>query len=1102
MLSTDDNEEAASIAADVLADSVRRRQLLFSLLAASGASVAFPATAEENQNAEPTVAFAAPSGPVKIMKPPLDDRDYEAYVLGNGLRVLLCSDPSSNEAAVAMDVHVGACSDPDDVPGLAHFTEHMLFLGTELYPEEDSFEKFLSSNGGSSNAFTENEDTVYFFDMAAEADVKFKEGLSRFGSFFASPLFTESATSRELNAVESENAKNLQNDVFRLYQIEKSRANPNHPYSKFFTGNKKTLLDDTVAKGIDLRQELIDFYNKYYSANQMTLAVVAPQSIAVLKSMVAEAFSEIPNKNVPKPEGAWEGVAPFSGDSIIPSFGSIVQVVPVQDLRQLSFMWPMVYDSDRDRKASLLVKQADYVVHLLGHEGPGSLLSYLKRKGWANGLAASPNYEFTDFEALELTIELTTQGLLASTDVTEALFSYINMLRTDPIPDYVFQEVLQLDELSWRFLTKGNPSSYAQSLTTAMQKYPPSLYVAGPRRIALAESETRILKSSEPRTGFSSPEQEDLTKRYTMELIDKLTPDNVIVTVVSKSFDSLSDRKEKWYGTKYRVSPVTESTLERMRNPMDASMVGIRYPKKNTFIPSEQGLKVKRPPPYSKKVSTRSFENKMKVVPPPRIIRDDGPDGRWTVYFKEDDRFGQPKAYVVLQLLTKEVYSSPKRAVLAQLYQACAVDNLEEYAYNARLAGLTFDVQILPRGVRLTFGGYNEKLPEFAAYVTRKLAEEVTSVLPKSEDEFERYKDRITRGLAAFDVKQPYAHASYYSYLTLQPTGFQYMNRELRGALETTTLFDLLGYVGSLWSSGKGVALVQGNLDKNEALALVQTIDETIGFKTIPESEIPPPVKALPLPPRSLKKLPTRLTISEPNLSNENCAVHVILMSIEKDDKSHGMIEVLSAIVEQRFFSSLRTRAQLGYIVSSGVRALEDSRTLGFIVQSSVAPAEKVSEAILKFLDDVEEDCLNPLTPGDIAVYVKGLIDRKTEPDKTLAVEASRNWNEISSGRLKFDRIQREAAALLDITKSDLVEFWKTLYYSDERRMIVSEIIPNAGPASSRRPPNSSGYAKGDMKSSEDGFVLGIDDIDKFREDRENHEVPGIGAEVAISLAG
>ena len=63
---------------------------------------------------------------VNILKPPLDDRDYEAYMLDNGLKVVLCSDPISNEVGAAMDVHVGACSDPKEVPGLAHFNEHSI----------------------------------------------------------------------------------------------------------------------------------------------------------------------------------------------------------------------------------------------------------------------------------------------------------------------------------------------------------------------------------------------------------------------------------------------------------------------------------------------------------------------------------------------------------------------------------------------------------------------------------------------------------------------------------------------------------------------------------------------------------------------------------------------------------------------------------------------------------------------------------------------------------------------------------------------------------------------------------------------------------------
>ena len=83
--------------------------------------------------------------------------------------------------------------------------------------------------GGTNNAFTDSEKTVYYFEMDGSIDSRMSEALLRFGSFFSGPLFTESATGRELNAIDSENSKNLQSDVFRLYELEKDRVNSEHP---------------------------------------------------------------------------------------------------------------------------------------------------------------------------------------------------------------------------------------------------------------------------------------------------------------------------------------------------------------------------------------------------------------------------------------------------------------------------------------------------------------------------------------------------------------------------------------------------------------------------------------------------------------------------------------------------------------------------------------------------------------------------------------------------------------------------------------------------------------------------------------------------------
>lgn len=125
----------------------------------------------------------------------------------------------------------------------------MLFLGTKKYPNENDYVKFLSEHGGSSNAATYPDHTLYYFDVMPE---HLKNSLDRyivnqliilnnifcfrFAQFFKSPLFTESATEREINAVNSEHEKNIPNDAWRMDQVDKHLCDSEHPYNTFGTG--------------------------------------------------------------------------------------------------------------------------------------------------------------------------------------------------------------------------------------------------------------------------------------------------------------------------------------------------------------------------------------------------------------------------------------------------------------------------------------------------------------------------------------------------------------------------------------------------------------------------------------------------------------------------------------------------------------------------------------------------------------------------------------------------------------------------------------------------------------------------------------------------
>jgi insulysin len=95
--------------------------------------------------------------------------------------------------------------------------------GSKKYPDENSFNVFLAAHGGGTNAYTDQQDTNFYFYVSWEY---LAEALDRFSQFFTAPLLTEGSMYREMQAVDSEHKKNLQNDDWRLFQLLKSVSSP------------------------------------------------------------------------------------------------------------------------------------------------------------------------------------------------------------------------------------------------------------------------------------------------------------------------------------------------------------------------------------------------------------------------------------------------------------------------------------------------------------------------------------------------------------------------------------------------------------------------------------------------------------------------------------------------------------------------------------------------------------------------------------------------------------------------------------------------------------------------------------------------------------
>ncbi|KAJ1517259.1 Insulinase (Peptidase M16) [Coelomomyces lativittatus] len=495
-------------------------------------------------------------GSKDIQKPENDKREYKLVELENKLRVLLISDPQTDKAATALNVHVGYYSDPKNLPGLAHFLEHLLFMGTEKYPNENDYSEYLSRHHGSSNAYTSHSQTNYYF----EVNSNFLHGaLDRFSQFFIAPLFSESCTERELLAVDSEHKNNLLKDFWRLSQVHKSLCPQDHPYSKFGTGNLETLRVLPQSNGIVVRNELIQFYHRYYSANIMCLVILGKESLDTLLGWADTLFSSIQNKDVQVPSSL---IRNHPWDSL--SFKEISQYIHVKslkDLKALLLTWKIPTSPDWWPQ-----KPSSYITHLLGHEGKGSILSCLKLKDWAMNLVAYTTHDSMHFEFLKLQIDLTDEGMKNIEEIVVLVFQYLKLLKSSEPHEWIFNEMKTLREINFRFKEIRSMSNYALELASILHEpYPPHQLLNG-QFVPFVWDSSLIKKCLS-------------TLDTTFQITVSTANDSSVKYVL----------KEPYYGTEYRVDSISSGLIERINNCQ--LHPNLSFPKPNPFLPRKLEVK-------------------------------------------------------------------------------------------------------------------------------------------------------------------------------------------------------------------------------------------------------------------------------------------------------------------------------------------------------------------------------------------------------------------------------------------------------------------------------------------------------------------------------
>ncbi len=489
-----------------------------------------------------------------------DDRLYRYLVLDNDLKVLLISDAETDKAAASMDVNVGSADDPKERSGLAHFLEHMLFLGTEKYPEAGEYQSFISAHGGSHNAYTSSEHTNYFFGVD---EAHLESTLDRFAQFFVAPLFTEQYVDRERNAVHSEYKSKIKNPYRRELDVYRHIVSPRHPMSKFSVGSLDTLADRADDS---VRDALLQFYEDHYSANNMTLVVLGRESLDQLQVMVESRFEAVEARDT---KALVRGHDLFR-HNFLPAR---IQIKPEKDERRLSMVFP-IPSADRYYRE----KPLSYLGSILGHEGKGSLLSLLKELGWAEGLSAGAGVGGRNQGTFNISIQLTPAGFANQPKVVATVFRMIQTLRQSGVEQWRFDEQKSLSEMAFRFAEKGKAIHVVSRLSNQMHRYPIRDVIRG--SYAFDEFDARLIR------------------RY----LKYLKPDNFLWVATAPSVET--DSVSRLYSTPYAVERLRYEVATVAKAHLDQ----LQLPERNSFVPKR--LQVKAPP---------SMEE---VSPLPQLIRE------------------------------------------------------------------------------------------------------------------------------------------------------------------------------------------------------------------------------------------------------------------------------------------------------------------------------------------------------------------------------------------------------------------------------------------------------------------------------------------------
>ncbi|CAI2379420.1 unnamed protein product [Moneuplotes crassus] len=934
-----------------------------------------------------------------IIVPNFDEREYRRIVLPNLMQTILVSDPKSTTASAAVSVGVGSNQNPRDINGLAHLLEHMLFLGSSKYPDGRELQKNAELGGGYSNAYTSPEETNYYF---ISGEKEFEKSIDIFSWFFKDPTLNSESIEKEVQNVDSEHRKNLNNDSWKAMKLIKGISDVNYTYHDFFTGNVDTLWNIPLENNVNMSKTLRTFYEEYYSSNLMKLVIIGNQTLDELEKLATNKFIGVINKFKRPPKCAF----PFRDTK----FPLEIRFDPVKNTHSLTIAFMLGINVLKHHESNPL----KYISDLITYQGPDSLFWNLKNLNLILDLDAG-FVTYKCWSLFEIEFTLTDKGVETHEYVIQSFFLWLEYVRQNYESQDIWEIMSKVSEYDFYYMSQKPSTSDSSALASNMHKYP-FKYVYATDSILL-EQDNEAFKM----------------------VLDSVTVDNMLLLFSSPEMSNKNSsvytdfsQKEEFYGTEYSLLPIDHFKMDSYGYPeLDEGKLVLannsefidpkkfKISAKNNFFPKQMEMVCYgtwNPLRFIMDVTHDCGEEAMKAdgesITPTLLAK----DNKGELWHKLDRSFKIPVANIRIRIETDKGNDNLKQSTTLYFFESLLGEWILENLYDALQMSYSFTFTATANGLEMNIEGYNDKILELTETLLKSFKN-----LEITEFKFEAIKVKFLNDLENLKTDQPFKLAFMFSKILYREHGHSF--NQIFEAAKNLTLEDVENLHSELFNQAYIKTLVHGNILGKQASIFKQSIDSILQAGTLDN-----PAKAV-----------TRLHFLDGpyvyayhsfNPDEQDSAVFntyqvsFIENRVPASIRDLICLNMISSLISNFAYNYLRTERQLGYIASSGAFSIGRSGFLYVTIQGNKESPQEMDNHIEEMLREFRSQEIRNMTQEEFEVVRDSVRQQITQPDQSLSDRTARIWKDITIIDQDFKIREKSLEQLDSLTLEELEDIY------------------------------------------------------------------------------